>query len=330
MTPCSAPRVCSRAAPLALCLAVAACGHTSSKPAVRAPGSSPLPSLPTAPTSQPTSQPAQAAPVSYPNHRMFETAGGAMIEVMRLAPRVIGFGEYHEKVGTAKVQSPLKRFTRDILEGVADRASDLILELAVPEGSCGGNEDKAAARVSKDTKRPEATENEAVTLLLRAKRSGIRPSVLNMSCKEYQEILGGEGGEVDYVKLLTLITEKLVQKTREALARPVRFDSLGELRNLVLIYGGALHNDVYPVKELAAYSYAKTVGELTKGRYVEVDLFVPEYIEGDADLSKQSWYPLFEKHAAKDQVVLIQRGPRSFVLILQRGLAPPRSTSTVK
>jgi hypothetical protein len=278
-------------------------------------------------TLPPASRPVVAAPTSRPAPRprgprfwRFETATGALTEVLKLSPRVLGIGEYHQKTGSAKVQSPLKRFISQMLEYLSDQSSDLVLELMLPEGDCGGKEDKVARKVEKTTERPEATENEAVTLLLRAKRFGVRPSIITLACKDYNELLGGD--EIDYDRLLTIITEKLLAKAKEALSRPVRLDSLGLLRGRILIYGGALHNDLYPAPEYKAYSFAAALQKLTKGRYVELDLYVPEYIDGDAELAKQAWYPIFKREAGKDHVVLIERGRASYILILQRALQP--------
>jgi hypothetical protein len=257
---------------------------------------------------------------SGPRFWTFETPAGALAEVLKTSPRVLGVGEYHQKTGSARVQSPLRRFTQQMFEHLADQSSDLVIELLLPEGDCGGKSDKAASKVEKGTERPQATENEAVTLLLRARRMGVRPHLLTMSCKDYNELLGG--GEVDYQRLLTIITEKLLARVKEALSRPVRFDALGQLRSRVIVYGGALHNDLFPLPDLKDYSYAAALQKLTRGRYVELDLYVPEYIEGDAELGKQAWFPIFRREAGKDRVVLIERGPASYILVLQRDLAP--------
>ena len=301
---------------VSLSLALLACGTTTPRRA--APRVAPL-TRPTA--SRPAaSRPAAPAP-KYPRHRIFASAADALDAILSTSPRVIGFGEYHQKTDSARVVSPLKRFTTQMLDHLAEQVSDLVVELAMPVGACeGGQENKVAKKVEKTTKRPPATENEAALLLGRARRLGIRPHILLLSCKEYSELLGGE--DVDYQKLLTILTQKLADKAREALSRPVRFDDKGELRNLVLLYGGALHNDLFPRRYMEDYSYAARLSKLAGGRYVEVDLYVPEYIEGDETLSKESWYPL-RRHAAKGHVVLIERAARSYILLLQRGAVAP-------
>jgi hypothetical protein len=306
-----------RSVAIILSLGLAACATTTPRPAA------PRAKAPLVPTA--ASRPAASRPVlrppAYPRHRIFASAADALDEILSTSPRVIGFGEYHQKTDSAKVMSPLKRFTTQMLDHLAERVSDLVVELAMPVGECkGGKENRVAKKVEKTTKRPKATENEAALLLGRARRLGIRPHILLLSCAEYSQLLGGE--DVDYEKLLTMLTVKLADKAREALSRPVRFNADGELRNLVLLYGGALHNDIVPQKYLTEYSYAAQLTKLSKGRFVEVDLYVPEYIEGDATMSKERWYPL-RKHAARDHVVLIERGARSYILLLQSGAVVP-------
>jgi hypothetical protein len=306
-----------RLAMLLLSLALAACAARTQRALTLTPRLQPA-SRPSA--SQPAaSRPALSAP-AYPRHRIFARATDALDLILSTGPRVIGFGEYHQKTDSAKVMSPLKRFTTQLLDHLAEQVSDLIVELAMPVGVCqGGKENRVARKVEQTTKRPASTENEAALLLGRARRLGIRPHILLLSCKEYGLLLGGE--DVDYEKLLTMLTQKLAEKAREALSRPVRFNADGELRRLVLLYGGALHNDIFPRKYLEAYSYAAQLTKLSKGRFVEVDLYVPEYIEGDETLSKERWYPL-RRHAARDHVVLIERGARSYILLLQSNAAP--------
>ena len=54
---------------------------------------------------------------------------------------------------------------------------------------------------------------------------------------------------------------------------------------------------------------------------MEVDLYVPELIEGDTVLSNEAWYPLL-KEAREDEVILIRRDLRSYILILRKAYAP--------
>jgi len=98
------------------------------------------------------------------------------------SPRVVAFGEYHQQKKTARIPSALSHFTREILPAPARRpvATDLVAESWITTGSCGEVERKAVAQVDKATQRPASTENEVVTLLRRAKASGIEPRILQV------------------------------------------------------------------------------------------------------------------------------------------------------
>ena len=65
------------------------------------------------------SRPALHVP-TYPRYRIFASAAAALDDILSTGPRVIGFGEYHQKTDSAKVLSPLKRFTTQMLDHLAE------------------------------------------------------------------------------------------------------------------------------------------------------------------------------------------------------------------
>jgi hypothetical protein len=264
-----------------------------------------------------------------PTVRLFATAAEALrVVIARERPRVVGFGEYHQRTDSAKVASAVSRFTLELLPEIAGAASDIVVETWVVESGCGETAKKVARKVEKTTKRPENTESEVVALLVRAKKAGIAPHLLEVGCDEYKSLLGGE--ELSHEKLLELITKHLRVAAEKILARsPARSllapeDGGASRRGLVILYGGALHNDLYPYEELKRFSYAEALARRTGGRYVEVDLYVPELIEGDETLSTEAFYPLFERASkeAPGKVQLIERGARSYILIFPRTILP--------
>jgi hypothetical protein len=87
----------------------------------------------------------------------------------------------------------------------------------------------------------------------------------------------------------------------------------------VAVYGGNIHNDLYPELETAAWSYGPDLERSLGKRYVEVDLFVPELIEGDENLARESWYPTFMKRQSTEHVLLLERDQSSYVIIFKRG-----------
>src|SRR5206468_3219648 len=115
------------------------------------------------------------------------------------------------------------------------------------------------------------TESEVVTLMKRAKAAHVQPHILTLTCAAYRALLDDKG-EVDYVQLLQTVTDLLRDKILETLAARAKTPD-----KTILVYGGALHNDVYPRRELAAFTFAPKIQKAVKGKYLEVDLYVPEY-----------------------------------------------------
>ena len=297
---------------LTVALAVAvACGKTEE------------PSEKAAPPVAAALPPADAAPIPDPNlprHWVEPTAGAALTRMLaQVKPRVLGVGEVHLVAGGPRVESALVRFTEDMLAGLDGRATDLVVETWITDGKCGKAEKHVTADVKSKTERPPETETEIGRLLRRASELHIRPRVMTMGCKQY-EALRSKSGEVDYDRLLQLIGGELHRNVRAVLD--------GRPDATVVVYGGSLHNDRDPNEGVAAYSYgARLAGELGEG-YVELDLYVPELVEGDDVMRAEPWYPLLARAAAPDKVVLVERAPGSYILLLQRGLAPQSSSNT--
>jgi hypothetical protein len=259
-------------------------------------------------------RPPDAAPIedpSLPRHWIETSAPAALARMLeQVKPRVLGIGEVHLVAGGPAVKSALARFSDDMFAGLGGRATDLVVETWVSGGKCGKVEKQVTADVRTTTERPPETENEIGRLLRRAGELRIRPHVMTMPCKAYQE-LRSKSGEVDYDKLLQLIGAELYRNVRAVL--DARKDAT------VVVYGGSLHNDRQPNEGVAAYSYgAKLAAEIGDG-YVELDLYVPELVDNDELLKTEPWFPLLDR-TAPDKVVLVERGPASYILLLQRGV----------
>ncbi|HUS65939.1 MAG TPA: hypothetical protein VMZ28_15410 [Kofleriaceae bacterium] len=252
-------------------------------------------------------------PAALPPFSVHPTARAALEAMLaRVQPRVLGVGEVHVIQGGPAVRSALARFTddMDVLKG---RATDLVVETWVTDGRCGEEEKQATAQVKQDTERPPEVEDELTRLLKKGKELALRPHVLHMTCDHYKS-LRADSGEVDYDKLLQLLGSELLATSRKALGAR-------KGKGLVIVYGGSLHNDRAPGEGVAAYSYGvKLAEELGRG-YVELDLYVPELIADDAVLRAEPWWPLTEK-AGPGQVVLVERGPDSYIMLMQRGVRP--------
>jgi hypothetical protein len=241
----------------------------------------------------------------------FVSPAGAMHAFLDHATGVVAFGELHQTEKTAGVRSSIARFTDEILPVVAPRAAHLIVETWISTGRCGETEKKVTADVARTTERPAETENEIVRLLRRAKELGVAPHVLDVDCHAYQTLMGA-GGAVDYDRLLTLTGQHLGRAIEQALALPRPAE-----RPLVLVYGGALHNDLAPNPALASYSFGPAIDVLTQGNYREVDLYVPELVDTMPALRAERWYAAWRPVRAQSGVTLVRRRPRSAVLLFE-------------
>jgi len=239
----------------------------------------------------------------------FPDAKRAFAEVISSQPEVLAVGEYHEIEGAApKVKSALKRFTTELLPALKGRTGALIVETWMTTGKCGEVEKAAVAAVAKTTKRPKETENELETLMTKSYELGLKNHILLLTCDEYKSMLGDDG-ELDGEKSLTLVKNKLQEKTLEAREKE---------EGNVVIYGGALHNDLLPAEGFEGVTFGPALRRETKGRYVELDLLVPEYVEKDEDLAKEPWFAEALKLAGKGKTVLVSTGPDSRVLMFAR------------
>lgn len=253
-------------------------------------------------------------PAELTTHESVQAALGAILERAEKdaghKPHLVAFGEYHQLKGKTHITSALKRFSTELWSTVQPLSSDLVLETFIPEGNCGKEEKKVVKDVETTTKRPETTESELVTLIKQAKAQGVQPHILQVSCKEYQSVLD-EKGQVDYVKMLKLINDLLRQRISEVRTRRQK----ANVDKVVLAYGGALHNDLYPMAELAEYTFGQALSSEFPGEYLEIDLYVPEYIAADKQVLSQPWYPAYKKLQQPGKVVVVRRGPGSYVLL---------------
>ncbi len=248
-----------------------------------------------------------------PELRNFDSPAAALESVLASRPRVVAFGEYHEVKGGAAAKSAIAHFQEEMIDLFQNRGSDLIVETWVTEGNCGKKEEEVVTQVEESTRRPETTESEVVRLMKRAKALDIQPHILKVTCAQYNALLDDQG-EIDYVKLLQTVTDLLHDEIGEVLKARA-----GTPDKTILVYGGALHNDVHPRKELASFSFARRVSKEVKGRYLEIDLYVPEYIDGDKELKAEPWYPLLQKTAQPGKATLIKRSADSYIIVFARG-----------
>ena len=245
---------------------------------------------------------------------LFATPADAFGYVVAQKPLVLALGESHAQKGAEAVASCTKHFTTELLPLLKDRASDLVVELWVADGKCGKVETQVAEQQKPVTQHQAATnQNEFVTLGTRAKELGIRPLPLRPSCEEYERI--AKAGPSDVAEMLMMIA----RHTEADIRRLLTARAADAEPKMIVAYGGAMHNDLYPTEERKAWSFGPALSAATTGRYVELDLVVPELI-GESDTWKSFvWYPHFDPKAHPTKTTLFRPRPGSYVLIFPRG-----------
>jgi hypothetical protein len=251
----------------------------------------------------------------------FPSAKAAFQRVLERPTAILAIGEYHELEGAPKVPSALKRFTTDMLPLLKGRATSLVAETWMTNGKCGEVEKKATQEVERVTQRPASTEDELTTMLNASHALGVSNHILVISCDEYKGMLGKDG-QLDPEQSLLLVKRKVEQKADE-----VREKGEGGLMGKTLVlYGGALHNDLHPTLDYAPYSFGPALQAVTDGKYVELDLLVPEYGALDDDVKKEGWFLEATRLAGTSGAVLVR--PVDGVYILVFAATPPKNKAS--
>jgi hypothetical protein len=233
--------------------------------------------------------------------------------VLERKPAILAVGEYHEVNGAPKVPSAIARFTRDLLPALKGRLASLVVETWMLNGKCGQAEKQATAAVAKTTQRPDSTEDEVTTLLDRTFKMGVKNHILVIDCDDYRSMLD-DAGELDGEASLLLVKRKVEAKALDVLER----GEGGTADHLLLLYGGALHNDLQPLPEWSAYSFGPMLSRETAGHTVELDLLVPEYVDADEDLVKEPWFAGALALSKAGKTVLINPHPDVYLLLFAR------------
>jgi len=148
------------------------------------------------------------------------------------------------------------------------------------------------------------------------------PHILTLSCKDYRYVTD-KHGETDFAKMLKLTRQRLQDEVVRWLNVPL--GRTGRESRTVAIYGGALHNDLNPAPSDRAYAFGRSLFAKAKGQYLEIDLFVPEYIVDDRLLASEPWFRLFKQSLGAKDALLIRRSERSFVILFPQSAGPPKA-----
>jgi hypothetical protein len=266
----------------------------------------------------------------------YDDPRAAFLEAIASAPLALGLGEAHAPKG-AQVPSAARRFTQDLLPALAPRASDLVLELMFPPSGCA---DAAAAvhRAQAPVIAQEAptNQNEYIAMGERARALGVVPDGLRPTCADMNAIATA-GDDAVGVELET-IARLAATQAKKLIARAAA--SAEDRGKMVVLYGGALHNtladatagalpfaapaDAGGAGESARWSYAPVVNDAVAGRFVAVDLIVPEFIGDDATWRALPWWPYYDARRLGSKTTLFRLGAKTFVLVFAKTAVEPR------
>ncbi len=305
---------------LAFGLAVPACGAPAAPPVSRAappPAASPAPSpaasppLATAPSRAGTACGALEC-------RLFDAPADAFAAVLAHDPVVLGVGEAHAQKATEGVASVTRRFTAELLPQLQGRASDLIVELMIPPKGCKPEVEQKVRAEQKQVTAPQADGNQAeyVALGEAARAIGVVPDGLRPSCADLDDV--AKAGADAVPRMLDMIARLSAAKAKQLFDR----DAVVSPEKLVVVYGGAMHNDLAPRAGREGFSFGPALAGVTGDRYLELDVFVPESIQDTETWRSFAWYPHYDRAAHGSKTALFRVGPRSFVLLFPRSATP--------
>ncbi len=273
----------------------------------------PTTSTSTTTTTPPSPPTLHGTPCGDLDCRQYASAREAFLDVLGSDPLVLAVGEAHAPKG-ATVASSAKRFTEDLLPVLANRASDLLVELMMPPSGCA----KAAAEV-REAQRPvtsrqaEHDQDEYVAMGEKARGLGIVPDMLRPSCADMDTVRSaGEGAVGASLELIARLTRS---QALRMIDRDARSDA--DRGKTVVLYGGMLHNDLSPRPEAAAWSYAPELSAHVNGKFVSIDLIVPEFIGEGQPWRSLAWWPHYDRARLGSKTTMFRTGERSFVVVLQ-------------
>jgi hypothetical protein len=200
------------------------------------------------------------------------------------------------------------------------RASDIVIELMLPNPKCAPEAKKAEKEQKVVTEHQAATDqNDYVALGTAAKALGIRPHALEPTCDDLSR-MANAGADV-----VTVSLGVITRLATETLSRLLAENAAAHDARFVVAYGGIMHNDVAPRLGREQWSFGPVMSDHTGGRYTEVDLIVPELMNDSPIWQSLPWVPGFDRAAHPGKAVLLTPAPRSFVMVFPvgSGVTPP-------
>jgi hypothetical protein len=237
--------------------------------------------------------------------RLYPSVVEALDDALASSPTIVAFGEAHAQKG-ASVPSSAKRFTTELLPMFKGRASDLLVEAMMPPTGCEKKvADVRSAHAPVHEQQAPTDQSEYLEMGNAARALGIVPDLLRPSCEDLAAISDAGADAVETT--LETIRRLVVAQVSKLLARADH--------RMVIVYGGALHSDLAPPPERAAWSYAPELAAKVGGKLVAIDLFVPELVTDDASWKAFAWYPYFKRGEHPGEATMYRPRDGAFVVL---------------
>lgn len=228
---------------------------------------------------------------------------------------MLAIGEAHAQEGTTGIRSSTRRFAEQLLPLLSGKAKHIVIELLIANCKAKTVERVAQAQAPVTEHQAKSNQNQFLALGKVAQRLGIEPQALAPDCAEYER--AAAAGEDAVARLLTLIAAETQRSVEALLAKP---DISGEP---ILTYGGALHNDLSPRPGQESWSFGPQLAAATHGRYLELDLIVPEFVKDTAAWQAMPWFSAFDRERLTSETLLYRPSPGSFALIFPKTETSP-------
>jgi hypothetical protein len=243
------------------------------------------------------------------NCQAFPTPEAAFEAVLSRTPRVLAVGEAHAQQGTSNVRSSTRRFAEELLPLLSGKSKHIVIELLV--ANCKPETVTGVVRTQEPVTKPQAQTNQAefLTLGKYAQRLGIEPQALTPTCADYNAVIAA--GDAGIGLLLSMVAQQTQKSVEALLAQAASSD-------ILVSYGGALHNDLYPRPGQEDWSFGPGLARASSGRYVELDLIVPEFVKDNEAWRHLPWFSVYDRAHPNRETLLYEPAPNSFALIFPR------------
>ena len=303
---------------LVVCSMVACCASPSTpsrapeplaqppRPAQTAPQTTSIASA-TVPTTPKTAEPRACGAFDC---LAFATPEAAFEYVLRSQPRVLAIGEAHAQQGTTGIRSSTRRFAEQLLPLLSGKSKHIVIELLLANCAKKTVQRAAEAQAPVTEHQAKSNQNEFVTLGKYAQRLGIEPQALSPDCAEYERVAAA--GEDGVASLLGLVARQTERSVKTLLSQST------DSTEPILTYGGALHNDLYPRPGQEGWSFGPQLAAASQGRYLEIDLIVPEFVKDTEAWRALPWFSAFDREHLTNETLLYRPRPSSFALIFPK------------